>query len=74
MKDFKRKQDESQLDQAEVVSPSIDYAEWFAGSLKGNHKLRAHHFSAIQAYFKNNGLNEQESKANFDSMLKKFGY
>lgn len=75
MKDFKKKQDESPREQADSASePKVDYAEWFTGRLKGNQKLRAHHYAAILAFFKSNGLEEQESQADYDSMLTTFGF
>lgn len=74
MQDFKKKQDKSQKDETEGSEPAVDYAEWFTGKLKDNQKLRAHHYAAILAFYKANGLNEQESKSEYDSMLTKFGF
>ncbi len=78
-KDIRRKS-EDLSEQKEPSAPSIqqeptlEYSDWFASRLKNHRRLRVHHHNAIQAYFRDNGLSDQESSHTFDSMLKVFGF
>lgn len=59
------------------VSPAADsvkFSVWFSRHLKSHKKLQPHHMAEILAFFKNNGLSEEENVTSYDAMLKTFGF
>lgn len=52
----------------------IRFLVWFSKALESSEEMKAHHMSAIQAYFKDIGLSEYETPEAFENALVKFGY
>ncbi len=52
----------------------ISFNSWFTFKVAQRRKVQAHHYDAIQAFFKKQGLSELETPKAFDSALKAFGY
>jgi len=52
----------------------ISFNSWFTLKVNARRKVQAHHYEAILAFFKKQGLSEMEAPKAFDSALKAFGY
>jgi hypothetical protein len=52
----------------------MNFDHWFMVKVSQKKKVQAHHYETIKAFFKKQGLSEDESTTKFDSALKMFGY
>jgi hypothetical protein len=52
----------------------MKFTVWFTHELERNQSLKAHHLSAVRAYFQYLGLSERESQGEYDKGLRQFGF
>jgi hypothetical protein len=52
----------------------VKFLVWFTGALNRFHGVKAHHMSAIRAYFIGRGLGDPDKRSAYDEGLIKFGY
>lgn len=52
----------------------VKFLPWFTGALHRFNGVKAHHMTAVRAYFRDLGLGEPETSDAYDQGLIKFGY
>jgi hypothetical protein len=67
------------IDDAQESAPAkkaepVNFDHWFMVKVSQKRKVQAHHYEAIWAFFKKQGLSENEESNDFESALKAFGY
>ena len=59
---------------ADAAVETISFDSWFTFKVSEKRKVMAHHYDTLKAYFKKQGLSEQEESKDFDAALKMFGF
>lgn len=59
---------------ADAASEAMSFDTWFTFKVAEKRKVMPHHYDTLKAYFKKQGLTEQEQSEDFDSALKMFGF
>lgn len=65
---------ERQPQAAKAAPEVVAFDTWFTVKVSQRRKVRAHHYETLKAYFKKQGLSENEPNDKFEAALKSFGY